>query len=94
MKIHIYEVDRILIERYCRVIKLAEEGYTSELMAARSEIHNEIFDSVNVNRACETRDARMFSIALDRLVFELTGYTDIDFKVKKLIHPVKTLTDI
>ena len=74
MKIYKYEVPNEMILQYCKVIKAIEKSHchNNSYECARSELHNKIFDYVKCHRACVTRDDRNFSIALDRIVFELT----------------------
>ena len=74
MKIYKYEVPNKMVFQYCKVIKLMEKNcnYNCIYGRARSELHNQIFDYVGCCRACVTRDDRNFSIALDRIICELT----------------------
>lgn len=94
MKIHIYEVDRDLIERYCRVIIKTRSCYTAELDEERSKIHNQIFDSIGLSRALTTRDGRIFSIKLNETVLEMTEDHREFRMIESVISPRKSLTGV
>ena len=74
MKIYKYEVPKMIVLQYCRIITAIKESPNHNYIyeRIRTELHNEIFDYVKCSRACVTRDDRNFSIALDRIVCELT----------------------
>ena len=75
MKIYKYEVDNELILKYCRVIMLMKDVYNKHLEEARTEFHNEIFNSVGRHRALPTRDDRKFNTALNIVVSEMCDIT-------------------
>lgn len=90
MKIHIYDVDRKLVEKYCKIISQPQPRDFSEWDNLRRKIHDEIFDSIGLSRALITRDERMFSICLNKIVCELTETNRID-EVKEVITPINSL---
>lgn len=75
MRIHIYDVDNTLIAKYCNCITLLEEDFTFEMECLRTKLHNLIYQSLGLNKACVTRDERLFSIALAATVSEFQRYT-------------------
>lgn len=72
MIIYKYDVPDEMILRYCRILKLGENGYSVHVERARSDVHNEIFDHVDICRDLHTRDGRNFNTALNKIVAELT----------------------
>lgn len=61
-----------LIFRYCKIISMLEKEYSAHFEYARSQIHNEIFDYVKCYRSCCRREDRLFVIALNKIVSDLT----------------------
>lgn len=72
MKIYKYDVPNELVFRYCKIIISLEKKYDASLERARSDVHNEIFESVKCCRSLYRRDDRNFNTALNKVVMELT----------------------
>ena len=66
-----YVPDKLIL-RYCKIISMLEKEYSAHLEYARSQIHNEIFDYVKCYRSCYRREDRLFDIALNKMVSDLT----------------------
>ena len=61
-----------LIERYCAVILKLEEVFSASLEVARKKLHDKIFEVADCERSLYRRKDREFSLALNRIVGELT----------------------
>jgi hypothetical protein len=72
MKIYKYEVPNDMVFEYCEVITILEKKFDASLEQARHILHDQIYNHVKNSRVCITKDDRNFSIALDRMVCNLT----------------------
>lgn len=68
-----------LMLKYCRVIKLIESGsdFAIDLDRARKVLHDRIFAYAKMHRTLDRREDRVFSLALNNAVIDLTEDMEI-----------------